>query len=98
VKNLMLKQEVVDAVRQGKFHVYAVGTIDEGIEVLTGVSAGKKKKDGAYPKGSINYLVDRRLKEMAKKLREFAGPAKENKNADKKSNVKNQNDKSKFKK
>jgi predicted ATP-dependent protease len=93
VKNLMLKQEVVEAVRQGKFHIYAVGTIDEGIEVLTGVPAGKKKKDGAYPSGSINYLVDKRLKEMAKKLREFAGPAKENKNADKKSNVKNQKSK-----
>jgi ATP-dependent Lon protease len=84
VKNLMLKQEVVDAVRQGKFHIYAVSTIDDGIEVLTGLPAGKKKKDGTYPKGSINYLVDKKLKEMAQKLREFAGPARENKNSGKK--------------
>jgi len=78
VKNLMLRQEVVNAVRQGKFNIYAVRTVDEGIEVLTGLPAGKKKKDGAYPRGSINYLVDKRLKEMAKKLREFAGPARNN--------------------
>jgi len=85
VKNMMLKQEVVDAVRQGKFHIYAVSTIDAGIEVLSGLPAGKKKKDGTYPKGSINYLVDKRLKEMAKKLREFVSPTRENKNPGKKS-------------
>ncbi|MDD4859394.1 MAG: AAA family ATPase [Dehalococcoidales bacterium] len=70
--NLMLRQEVVDAVKEGKFHIYAVDTIDEGIEVLTGVPAGKKGKSGKYPAGSINYLVDKRLREMALKLKEFA--------------------------
>jgi lon-related putative ATP-dependent protease len=74
LKNLMLRQEVVDAVNEGKFHIYAVSTIDEGIEVLTGVKAGKKKKDGTYPKDSINSTVDRKLKDMAKKLKQFYGP------------------------
>jgi len=58
-RNLMLQEEVVDAVAQGKFHIYAVNTIDEGIEVLTGVTAGQRGEDGSYPEGSINYLVDR---------------------------------------
>jgi ATP-dependent Lon protease len=79
LKNLMLRQEVVDAVNKGKFHIYAVSTIDEGIEVLTGVKAGKKRKDGTYPKDSINYLVDRKLKDMAKKLKQFSGRDEEDK-------------------
>ncbi len=74
LKNLMLRQEVVDAVKAGKFHIYAVGTIDEGISILTGVDAGERKADGAYPEGTINYLVDRKLEEMATKLRYFTTP------------------------
>jgi predicted ATP-dependent protease len=77
--NLMLRPEVVDAVRQGKFHIYAVSTIDEGIEVLTGVEAGKRKEDSTYPEDSINHRVDKRLKEMALKLKQFYGPAAEEK-------------------
>jgi predicted ATP-dependent protease len=72
VRNLMLREEVVDAVAQGRFHIYAVKTIDEGIEVLTGVEAGQRREDGSYPEGSINYLVDKRLKEMAESLKSFA--------------------------
>ncbi len=79
LRNLMLRQEVVDAVQQGKFHIYEVGTIDEGIEVLTGIKAGKRKKDGSYPVDSVNYKVGERLKEMAAKLRQFYGPAAEEK-------------------
>ncbi|MBI2854237.1 MAG: AAA family ATPase [Chloroflexi bacterium] len=71
--NLMLREEVVDAVRQGQFHIYAVKTIDEGIEVLTGVAAGEKKPDGTYPEGTINCKVNQRLKGMAETLKEFAG-------------------------
>jgi len=71
VQNLMLKEEVVDAVREGKFHLYPVKTIDEGIEILTGVKAGKRRPDGTFEEESVNYRVDRRLKEMAEKLREF---------------------------
>lgn len=79
LRNLMLRQEVVDAVRQDKFHIYAVSTVDEGMEVLTGISAGKRRKDGTYPEGSINYKVDKQLKEMAAKLKSFYGPAAEEK-------------------
>jgi len=71
VKNLMLRQDVVEAVRQGRFHVYTVKTVDQGIEILTGVPAGQQQPDGSYPGGTVNFLVDRRLKEMAESLRGF---------------------------
>ncbi len=80
VANLMLRQDVVDAVKEGKFHIYAVSTIDEGLEVLTGVPAGKQRKDDTYPEGSINNKVDKQLKDMATRLKQFAEPeAKEKK-------------------
>ena len=79
LRNLMLRQEVVDAVQEGRFHIYTVSNIDEGIEALTGVDAGKRKKDGTYPKDSINYKVAEKLKEMAVKLKQFYGPAAEEK-------------------
>jgi predicted ATP-dependent protease len=72
VQNLMLKEEVVNAVKEGKFHMYSVKTIDEGIEVLTGVKAGERRKDGTFDEGTVNYRVNERLKAMAEKLREFA--------------------------
>jgi len=71
VQNLMLKEEVVEAVREGKFHIYPVKNIDEGIEILTGVSAGVRQSDGTFEKETVNYRVDRRLREMAEKLGEF---------------------------
>jgi predicted ATP-dependent protease len=71
VQNLMLKEEVLDAVKAGLFHIYSVKTIDEGIEVLTGVKAGEKRKDGTFEEGTVNQMVDKHLKEMAEKLREF---------------------------
>ena len=71
VQDLMLKEEVVDAVKNGKFHLYSVKTIDEGIEVLTGAKAGKRKADGTFEENTINYKVDKRLREMAEKLKEF---------------------------
>lgn len=64
-KNLQLSDEVVDSVRNGLFKIYAISTIDEGIEVLTGVPAGKQDKDGKFPAGSINYLVYKKLKKYA---------------------------------
>jgi lon-related putative ATP-dependent protease len=79
VQNLMLKEEVVDAVKQSKFHIYSVKNIDEGIEVLTGVKAGERRKDGTFEDGTVNYKVDKRLKEMADKLREFAAEPSEGK-------------------
>ncbi|WP_027714626.1 Lon protease family protein [Desulfuromonas sp. TF] len=77
IKNLMLKEEVIEAVREEKFHVWAVTTADEGIELLTGIPAGEKQEDGSWPEGTVNYRVDRRLREMAEAIRKF-GPAREN--------------------
>jgi ATP-dependent Lon protease len=71
VKDLMLRKDVVNAVKKYKFHVYAVKTIDEAIEVLTGKKAGEKKPDGTYPRNSINYLVDKKLEELALGLKNF---------------------------
>ena len=71
VKNLMLKEEVVDAIKEGKFHIYPVKTIDEGIEVLTAVPAGELREDGSYPEDSINYLVQKKLDEMAEITKEY---------------------------
>ena len=71
LRNLMLREEVVGAVRQGRFHIYSARTIDEGIEILTGVPAGEKQKDGVYPEGTISCLVNKRLEEMAERLKGF---------------------------
>ncbi len=71
VRNLHLSDEIIEAVKEKKFHIYAVSTIDEGIEVLTGVPAGKKNKNGNYPAGTVNYLAYEQLKqyyENSKKL------------------------------
>jgi lon-related putative ATP-dependent protease len=69
VKNLMLKKEVVAAVKEGKFRVYAVSTVNEALEILTGMPAGERKEDGTWPEGTVNFLVDKRLREMAQKLK-----------------------------
>lgn len=65
VKNLMLKKEVVDAVRDGKFSIYAIEKMEEGIELLTGIPAGELKDDGTYPEGTFNFLVSKRLTEIS---------------------------------
>ena len=72
-QHLMLKEEVLDAIKAGKFHVWSVATIDEGVELLTGVKAGARKKDDTFEPGSVNYLVQRRLSEMADKVKEYRG-------------------------
>ncbi|MBU0455661.1 MAG: AAA family ATPase [Gammaproteobacteria bacterium] len=71
VKHLMLQDYVVDAVKKGRFHIYAVETIDEGIEILTGVTAGKEKK-GDYSKNTVNAKVKERLMEFINKAKEFS--------------------------
>lgn len=71
VADLMLREEVVEAVRKKRFHIYPVGSIDAGIEILTGRSAGGRGGDGAFPEGSVHGLVDRRLAEMAEIVRRF---------------------------
>jgi lon-related putative ATP-dependent protease len=74
VKNLMLRQDVVEAIANGAFHIYAVETVDQGIEILTGVPAGERDQEGNYPEGSINYLVQEHLEQMAEKSREMSAP------------------------
>ena len=76
VRNLMLRGEVVEAVREGKFHVYAVDSIDEGIEILTGMPVGKKRKDGSYAARTINCRVAKRLESMASKMKQSRAPRK----------------------
>ena len=66
VRNLNLSDEVINAVKNNKFHIYAISTIDEGIEILTGVPAGKKDKDGKFPAGTINNLVYEKLKKYSR--------------------------------
>ncbi len=72
VRQLMLKDEVVEAVRAGRFHIWSVSTIDQGIEILTGVPAGERGADGSYPEGTINYLVDKRLREFGESMKKFS--------------------------
>jgi lon-related putative ATP-dependent protease len=79
VQNLMLKEEIVEAVKAGQFRIYSVTSIDEGIEVLTGVKAGDRRPDGAFEKDTVNYLVDQRLREMAEKLKQLSTPETEGK-------------------
>jgi len=76
IRNLMLKEEVVQAVKDGKFHIYTAETVDEGMEILTGLPAGARKKDGTYAKGTINYMVDKKLKSMTEKLGKLASEEK----------------------
>ncbi len=71
LRNLALKEDVVEAVRSGQFHIYAVSTIDEGLEVLTGVPAGERQEDGTYSEGTVHHLVEKHLGEMAQRVREF---------------------------
>ena len=66
VRNLHLNDEIIDSVRKSKFHIYAISSIDEGIEILTGVPAGKKDRNGNFPLGTVNYLVHEKLKKFAK--------------------------------
>ena len=73
LKNLMLNEEVVGAVRDGRFHIYGVSTVDEGIEILTGVQAGEPGEDDGYDEGSVHYLVEKRLTELAESAHGFAG-------------------------
>ena len=72
VDNLMLNEKVKLAVEKGLFHIYAVSSIDEGIEILTGIKAGEMGKSGTYPKGTIHNLVDMRLREMAESYKSYS--------------------------
>jgi lon-related putative ATP-dependent protease len=71
VDDLMLHDEVIEAVAKGQFHIYPVGTVEQGIEILTGVSAGKRNASGKFPAGTVFAKVDARLHEMAVTLHKF---------------------------
>jgi lon-related putative ATP-dependent protease len=72
IKHLMLRQDVINSVSAGKFHIFPVEHIDEGIEILTGIKAGERDENGHYPKETINGMVESRLMKMAKRLIEFS--------------------------
>ena len=69
----MLRRDVVEAAAEGKFHVYPVETIDQGIELLTGVPAGEPDPQGDFPAGTVNGLAQGALLEFARNARDFAG-------------------------
>jgi lon-related putative ATP-dependent protease len=71
VKNLMLRPEVVQACAEGKFHIWAIWTIDEGIELLTGVPAGQRDETGKFPEGTVHARVEARLRELAEGIEKF---------------------------
>jgi predicted ATP-dependent protease len=71
VEDLMLRDDVLDAVTAGKFHIWPVAKVEEGIEILTGLTAGQKNGDGSFEPATVFSLVDERLREMAKTLKEF---------------------------
>ncbi len=71
VADLMLKEEVIEAVRKGVFHVYAVRHVDEALGILTGMEVGERDEKGEFPEGSFNRLVDGRLKELGEKARQL---------------------------
>jgi predicted ATP-dependent protease len=72
VKNLMLREDVVEASRSGKFAVYAVETVDEALSLLTGIPAGERDETGAFPENSVNGLVEAKLKQMGEVIKELA--------------------------
>ncbi len=71
VGDLALYTEVVDAVKDGKFHIWQVDHIDQGIELLTGLPAGDRNEDGEYPEGTVNFMVNQKLEDLAIGIKEF---------------------------
>ena len=73
VKHLMVRSDIVDAVKKKQFRIFAVANVDEAIQILTGVPAGEALKTGGFSKGSINARVEARLVELSEIRREFGG-------------------------
>jgi lon-related putative ATP-dependent protease len=86
IEHLMLRQDVVEAVEQGQFHIYPVETVDQGLELLTGLTAGERDEEGNFPEGSVNQLVEARLIELAEKQHNFEESPEEENPADKADN------------
>jgi lon-related putative ATP-dependent protease len=72
VQHLMLREDVVEAVRHGQFAIYPISTIDEGIEILTGVKAGERGPEGRFPGGTVNRLVEDKVRSFAERVRGFS--------------------------
>jgi predicted ATP-dependent protease len=70
IKNLMIKKELVDAMKEGKFTIYPMDRVEEGLEILTGMPAGALTEDGTYPEGTVNYLIVKRLTEISEAMKE----------------------------
>jgi len=84
IDDLMLRKDVVETVKEGKFRIYPVKTIDQGIEILTGVEAGERLEDGKFREGTVNDLVDKKLRELGMKIKEFEGGGEEGAKEEKK--------------
>jgi lon-related putative ATP-dependent protease len=84
VRHLMIKKDVVDAVKEGKFVIHPIDRVEEGIEIFTGMPAGELRADGTYPEGTVNFLIARRLEELSAAIKE----KKEEKDKDKEDNDK----------
>ena len=74
VADLMLRPDVAEAIQGGRFHLYPIASVDEGIEILTGVKAGERQPGGTFEKATVNYLVDKRLQELAEGMKKFETP------------------------
>jgi len=74
IQNLMLRQDVVQAVAEGKFHIYPIRHVDEGMEILTGFEAGAPREDGTFEEGTVNFRVDQELQRLAESWKGFSGP------------------------
>ena len=82
VKHLMLREDVIEAAKSEKFHIYTMSTINEGIEVLMGLEGGERDDEGIYPEGTVNHLVEQRLIAMAKCRHDFSSAHKEESESD----------------
>jgi predicted ATP-dependent protease len=71
VEDLMLRDDVLEAVAAGKFHIWPVAKVEEGIEVLTGMMAGDRNGDGTFTRGTVFAQVNERLSRMANRMKEF---------------------------
>ncbi len=74
LRNLMLRSDVIEAVSQGRFHIHAVSSVDEGIEVLTGKAAGERGAEDQFPEDSVNGRVDKKLREFSERQKQFTIP------------------------
>jgi len=87
VSNLMLRQDVIDAVSNGQFHIYPVATVDQGMAILTGIEAGKRKDDGAFEEETINHRVDQELDRLAQSWRRYTSRQETEKGNDEKGKI-----------